>query len=569
MTSGEMTREDRHLRGRAPARHAVSIAAVALCLLFGASAARAADSCEGLKTFTTDHVTVQIAQRVEGSFTEDIVTGRAGRTYTGLRAFCRVRGISRPVPGSQIGFELWMPEPGWNGRLHMVGNGAYVSNLPYKQMIARIEDGDATVATDTGHQGTDLKFGWRQPEKIADFGHRAVHESAVAAKAIVAAFYRRPARYAYFSGCSTGGYQGLAEAQRHPEDFNGIIAGAPGNNRTHLTMAFLWNYLANHRPGDDQHPILTPSDLLLINRAVVKSCDGIDKVVDGVVSDPRQCHFRLTTLSCQPGAAPGTCLTPEQVGAAQKIYDGPKDARTGAQIYPGYPFGTEGVQADAQDKSVGWSGYWSETARADEPSRADLFRYWVFDDPNWNWWTFDWGKDVDRVDAKLSADFNATSTDLSGFSARGGRLMMFMGWQDPVGTPYEAINYYNALVARAPGRTDAERQAAAQRTARLYMIPGMDHCAGGPGATNVSTATRDSVPPIRDAQHDMLLALEAWVEGGQAPGALIGTHYAGNADAATPRPIAFQRPICVFPARPEYIGGPKDAASSFSCVAKR
>jgi feruloyl esterase len=524
--------------------------------LVAATTAHAALSsdCAALKALVIPHVEILVAAPVEGIFHEDFVADRAGRTYQGLKPFCRVRGVSRPVAGSEIGFDVWLPAPeAWSHRLHMIGNGAYVSNISYKQMIARLDDGDVAVATDTGHQGSSLKFGWHHPERIADFGYRAVHESVVAAKAITAAYYSSPARWSYFSGCSTGGYQGLSEAQRYPDDFNGIIAGAPGNNRTSLTLAFLWNYLANHRPGDDQHPILAANDLLLINRAVIAQCDDLDRVHDGVVSDPRRCNFRLASLLCKAGAS-GGCLTKEQIDAAAKIYTGPRDARTGKAIYPGYPFGTEGVLTGPEDKHPGWTGYWSETANPAEPSRADMFRYWVFDDPNWNWWTFDWGNDVDTMRARLGPVFDANQTDLSPFARAGGKLIMFMGWQDPVGTPFEAINYARAVEAKSGKATFL----------RLFMVAGMDHCAGGPGATNMSTATRDSAPPVRDAAHDMTLALYQWVEQGHAPDHLIATRYEDGEDR---HKIAFQRPICAWPSEPVYRGGDTTLAASFACAA--
>jgi len=536
----------------------------AVLALLAAPAFAATDSCAALKALKLPHVEILIAAPVnDGVFTEDFAVGRAARTYRDLEPFCRVRGISRPAPGSEIGFEVWLPMPDrWSRRLHMIGNGAYVSNVSYKQMIARLDDGDVAVATDTGHKGTNLIFGWHHPERIADFGYRAVHESVVAAKAITRAYYARPARWSYFSGCSTGGYQALSEAQRYPKDFDGIIAGAPGNNRTSLTLAFLWNYLANHRPGDDQHPILAASDLVLINRAVVADCDAIDGVRDGVVSDPTRCRFKLATLLCQPGAAAGTCLSQEQIDAAEKIYAGPRDARTGKPIYPGYPFGTEGVMTGPDDPHPGWSGYWSESANPDEPSRAGVFRYWVFDDPKWNWWHFDWGGDVDTMKARLSPVFDANDPDLSPFARAGGKLIMFIGWQDPVGTPIEAINYYRAVEKQAGS------QAAAQASARLFMVPGMDHCAGGPGATNMSTATRESAPPVRDPEHDMTLALYAWVEQNRAPRSLIATRYADTGGDTPPakRPIAFQRPICAWPDRPAYRGGDTKLATSFVCT---
>ena len=543
------------------------LALLASCLAAPAAARGAAD-CTSLKSVDLPHVEIVKAEPVTGSFTEDVSVGRPSRTYTGLPTFCRVYGFSRPVTGSRIGFEVWMPVAGWSGRIHMVGGGAYVSNISYEQMIPRLREGDVAVGTDTGHTGTDLKFGWHHRERIVDFAYRAVHESIVAAKAITRAYYGEPARQSYFSGCSTGGYQGLSEAQRYPEDFDGIIAGAPGSNRTNLTLAFLWNFLANHRPGDDAHAILSRQDLLLINRAVIARCDKLDGVADGVISYPPACRFDLASLRCKRRAAAGSCLDAEQIAAARKIYQGPRDARTGRQIFPPLPLGSEGILSGPQDTTPGWSGYWSEGANPAEPSRADLMRYWVFDDPRWNWWHFDWGKDVDTVDRRLAAIFNATDANLDPFKSAGGKLIMFIGWEDPVGSAWDTIDYYEAVTALAPGASPAERLAATQAFARLYLIPGMGHCAGGPGASHVSTATRDSTPPVLDAEHDMTRALERWVEDRVPPQALIATHYADASGERAPgqRPIAFQRPLCVYPLRPVYRGGPASLASSFACA---
>ena len=550
-------------------RYAFAVVMLALAAIWSApAAADTAANCAALKTLKLPHVEIKIATEIVGSFTEDMAVGRPARTYTHLPAFCRVYGVSTPVPGSRIGFEVWLPVRGWSHRLHMIGGGAYVSNISYEDMIPRLDEGDVAVGTDTGHSGTNLKFGWHHRQRIVDFGYRAVHESAVAAKAITRAYYHQPAAWSYFSGCSTGGYQALSEAQRYPDDFDGIIAGAPGNNRTNLTLAFLWNYLANHHPGDDAHPILSPAALLLINRAVTAACDTLDGVADGVVSYPPACRFDVATLRCHNGDKPGTCLSADEVAAAEKIYAGPKDARTGQQIYPGYPLGTEGEMANSTAAYPGWSGYWAEHADPDEPSRADLFRYWVFDDPDWNWWHFDWGKDVDTVHQRLSSVFDAVNPNLAPFERHGGKLIMFIGWQDPVGSAYEAINYYRSVEALMPGASEAARQAAIEKFVHLYMVPGMGHCAGGPGATNVSTATRDSTPPVLDATHDMTRALHQWVEHGKAPEALIATRYVPGHDGTAPaqRPIAFQRPICVYPKEPAYRGGPTDLASSFACA---
>ncbi|HWM66383.1 MAG TPA: tannase/feruloyl esterase family alpha/beta hydrolase [Steroidobacteraceae bacterium] len=537
--------------------------------LFAVSAAQAAD-CNQLAALALTDAKISTAQSITGGvFTEDTAVGRAGRSYKDLPPFCRVRGTATPAPASEIEFEVWLPQKAWTHRLHMVGNGAYSSNIYYPQMVARLHAGDVAVATNTGHKGSDLSFAIGHPERIVDFAYRAVHESVVAAKAITQEYYGTAPSHSYFSGCSTGGYQALSEVQRYPEDFNGVIAGAPGNNRTHLNMAFLWNFLANHSPGDNTTPLLSVSNLLLINQAVIKSCDSADGVTDGVINDPRQCHFKLQTLLCKHGAGPD-CLTDAQIAAADQIYRGPRDARSGAQIYPGYPFGAEGVVSGPNDRHPGWSAYWSSDDGM-EPDRADFFRYWVFSQPDWNWWKFDWSADVATIDARIGTVFNATSTDLTRFRAAGGKLLMFMGWQDPVGAPAEAINYYQGVEARSSATSATAKRADTQSFLRLFMVPGMGHCAGGPGATHFSTATRDSEPPVSDAKHDMARALEAWVEGGTAPDELIATHYGSPATSTAPGPrtIAFQRPLCVYPKVARYNGGPASAAESFSCAAPK
>ena len=537
----------------------------ALVLLAAATAqARAAD-CAQLLQLSLPHVTVTSAALMEsGSFTDDTRPDEASRTYKDLPVFCRVRGVSRPTSDSAIHFEVWLPQQqAWTGRLFMIGNGAYASYIYYAQMSQRIRAGDVAVATDGGHQGgwDDLSFGVDHPKKILDFAGRAGHESVVAGKAAAAAYFGTAPRYSYMCGCSTGGYQALTAAQRYPDDFDGLIAGDPGNNRSTLNMQFLWNYLANHRQGDDSTPIMSKDDLVFLYQAVMKACDGIDGVTDGVINDPRACHFDVRSLLCADGKNT-ECLTQEKIDAALKIYAGPKDARTGKPVYPGFPFGSEGVETRGEKGFPGWSAYWADQEHPTQPSRADFFRSWVFDDPNWNWWHFNWGSDVDFVHAKMAHDFDANSTDLSAFKAHGGKLIMFMGWADPVGTPFEAINYYNNVEARASGATEAARREATQSFFRLYMVPGMAHCAEGPGAVNFSTATRDSTPPVSDAVHDMAVALQVWVEKGEAPEALIATKYA-DADG---HKIAFQRPLGVFPKVAKYRGGPTELATSFECA---
>ncbi len=495
-----------------------------------------------------------------GVFTEQSATSGKTRKYSELPTFCRVQGLATPVAGSRIGFEVWLPDAAnWSQRLHMVGNGGYGSNLYYAQLATRIRSGDVAVATDTGHTGDTLTFGKDNPEAIVDWGNRAVHESVVAAKAITVAYLGKMPAHSYFSGSSTGGHEALTAAQRHPDDFDGIIAGAPGNNRTNLNLEFLWEFVHNHHPGDNEHPIVPEAKLSIVNAAAVRACDAQDGVSDGVINDPRECHFNLQSLLCKAGEQPD-CLTAEQVTALQAIYAGPRDARNGKQIYPPFPFGSEGVDYDGHP---GWSNFWSDPDHPNEPQRVDFFRYWVFHNPGWNWWEFNWGSDVDTVTRVMGPVVNATNPDLGKFRARGGKLIMFMGWADPVGAAPEAINYYDSVVSRSKAGSPDDRLKDTQSFARLYMVPGMSHTAHGPGATNFSNATRDSAPPVSDPQHDMALALQEWVEDGKAPAELIATHYSkGTGPSGT---VQFQRPLCVYPQVAKYVGGDTSVASSFKC----
>lgn len=484
--------------------------------------------------------------------------------FADLPQFCRVHGFVHPVPDSNIGFEIWLPLGKWSGRLHMVGNGAYMSRIYWPELANRIRQGDVGVATDTGHEGGSLMFGVGHPQRIVDWGQRAVHATVAIAKLVTRAYFGSPPRYSYFSGCSTGGEQALSEAQRYPGDFDGIIAGDPGNYRTTLNMAFLWQFEKNHPSGDDAHPLLGVADLQLLHAAVMNTCDAVDGVKDGVISDPRDCHFDAASLLCKQGTK-GHCLSAEQVSAIRAMYAGPSDPVTGAQIYPGYTLGSEGIVVEPGQKLPGWTEYWANPLKPREPQRADFFSYWVFANPAWNWWRFDWHADPAIVTAAIGPQVDAANPDLQAFADHGGKLIMFMGWADPVGSAFAAPEYYSRveeLTANHMGVKDAVP--AVQKYFRLYMIPGMGHCAGGPGPTNFSTATRDSTPPVRDATHDMTVALEDWVEKDEAPGSLIGTHYADKEKTT----IAFQRPLCVYPAVARYIGGDVKEATSFRCESR-
>jgi len=531
---------------------------VALCIGAApalAQAPKADAECTALARLALPHVTMTAATAERsGLFHEESGADGKPRDHKDLPPFCRVLGTSSPVADSKIGFEIWLPLGGWTGRLQAIGNGAYDDRIYYAQMAQRVRAGDVVVATDTGHKGGDLKFGAGHPEAIVDWGGgRAVHESTVAAKQVATALLGSGPRSSYFAGCSTGGHQALSAAQRYPADYDGIIAGDPGNDRTNLNLTFLWHFLKNHRPGDNSTPILTPDALKLVRQASVAACDGLDGVKDGVISDPRQCKVDLSALACK-GAEDASCLTSPQIEAMKAMYAGPTDTRTGKPLYAPFLPGSEGSIAKETDRRPGWSSYWANTRKPDEPQRVDSIRLWVYDDPAWDWWKFDWAKDIDTVRSKLAPMIDATDPDLSAFRAHGGRLIMFMGWDDPVGAALDIVGYY-------------EKLAAPEGYARLYMVPGMVHCAEGAGATNFSTATRDSVPPVSDARHDMGIALRDWVESKTAPQEIIATRFEGPNATEGKGTIAFQRPLCAWPKVAKYKGGPTEKAESFSCEA--
>ena len=513
-------------------------AAMALAAMISAAIqharAQAADSCAALAG------TVLTGARVESAEanTTGTVAGGRGAALTAVPAFCRVRGLATPAPRSRIHFEAWLPLAGWNGRIQMIGNGGYSSSFSANELAALVRQGAAAVATDTGHDGAELDFGYGNDDAIADWGNRAVHESIVAAKALATRFYGRAPRYSYFAGCSTGGHQALMEAQRYPADFDGILAGDPGNNRTNLNFGFLWQFLANHEPGDNRNPILAAADLALVNRAAMKQCDALDGVTDSVITDPRQCKFAPVQLRCTAGKTP-ECLSERQVRALEQMVAGARRRDTGAVIYPGWPVGSE-----APEGAGGWQTYWANPARTDEPQRVDYFRHWVFNDANWNWWSFDWGRGVDTARVRMAPLVDAVSPDLSAFERRGGRIIFYQGWADPVVSATDTIAYYERMSAATPR---------ASGFSALFLVPGMGHCTGGPGATDFASGT--------DASGNIALALQDWVEKGAKPSRIQAVHRPARQGGNS-----FSRPLCVWPAQAHYNNsGSVDDAANFTC----
>ncbi|HSR05533.1 MAG TPA: tannase/feruloyl esterase family alpha/beta hydrolase, partial [Bryobacteraceae bacterium] len=330
-----------------------------------------------------------------------------------LPSHCRIAAVLKPSSDSEIGIEVWMPATDWNGKFQAVGNGGWAGVISFQAMALALHEGYATASTDTGHQGNgqDASFALGHPEKITDFSYRAVHEMTVKAKAMIMSYYGRAPRLSYWNGCSTGGRQGLMEAQKYPEEFDGIIAGAPANYQTHLHA---WSVAMGVAALKDKASNLSPANLRMIHQAVLATCDAADGVKDGLLNDPRRCHFDPSTLRCATSTSEN-CLTAPQVEAVKKMYT-PVKTQSGTLIFPTFEPGSE----------LGW------TVLAGGPEPASVatgtFAYLVYKNPKWDWRTFDAERDTALAD---STDIiNATNPDLSAFQSRGGKLLMYHGWND-------------------------------------------------------------------------------------------------------------------------------------------
>jgi hypothetical protein len=365
-----------------------------------------------------------------------------------------------------------MPATNWNGKFQGIGNGGFAGTIGYTALADAVAHGYAAASTDTGHEATgqtpNAEWALKHPEKIADFGYRAIHETAVTAKHVIAAFYGDAPQHSYFNSCSNGGRQALMEAERYPADYDGIIAGAPANYWTHLLASAASGVKATLSEAASYIPA---SKLPAIEAAALAQCDALDGVKDGVIENPMACHFDPSVLRCK-GAESDACLTGPQLTALGSIYGGLKDAK-GQQVFPGLSPGAEGEP-----------GAWGSWVTGDAPQKSQMYYFstqffenMVYDDPAWRFQSFDPDRDTKAADDKLAAVLNSTNPDLSAFRQRGGRLIIYHGWADPAIPAVNAVNFYLSMTAKM-GMT------ASGEIARLYMVPGMGHCGGGPGPTS-------------------------------------------------------------------------------------
>jgi feruloyl esterase len=466
-------------------------------------------------------------------------------TLTDLPSFCRVQGLSKPSSDSNIYYEVWLPTQ-WNGRFLSSGEGGYVGALNYTRrgldggLDEIIRRGYATTSTDTGHVATDTFWAIGHPERAKDYLYRSKDLVTMAAKGLIAAYYGHPAKYSYFNSCSNGGRQALKEAQWYPDDYDGYVVGAPWNFQSHSNAGFVWNAQALSAPG----AAIPVEKLPAINGKVLAACDGADGLVDGVIANPAACKFNPDVLACN-GADTNSCLTPPQLTALKKIYAGPRNPRTGRKIFPGFEVGGE----------LTWTGLVTNLTASGLGN--GYFANLTFEDPAWDYRTFDFDQDMAFADRKVGSLGNAIETDLSPAKRRGVKLIQYHGWNDQTLQPAYSPQYYEA-VTRAMGGLERT-----QDFYRLFMVPGMTHCYFGPGATSFG-AVGQQLPPTRDSVHDIQKALEAWVERGIAPDRIIATKYTD--DAATTRTILLQRPLCPYPKVAQYKGhGDTNDAKNFAC----
>jgi hypothetical protein len=519
-------------RHRRRAARCLQAGAALATTAFVAAAPAKADSCLNLaKTFHRPNTTITTSQSVPaGTFNSP-----AG-PIANLPKFCRVAGFTTPTSDSHINFEVWVPESGWNLKYLQIGCGGFCGSISYSSMGEPLRRGYAVAATDDGHEASGIDASWAvgHPQKVIDFGYRSLKETTDVAKDIIMAFKANSARRSYFMGCSDGGREALMEAQRSPNDFDGIVAGSPANYWTHLFTGFVWdqNALAATSSGD-----LSQSDLNVMSSAMLAQCAGHDGGLktDQFLNNPLACHFNPAKLS----------LTADKVQAVEKIFSGPPG------IFPGYRVG-----GDEASNSANWPLWLTDTSSPANGLQGlfgtNFFEFIVFPNSGWTPTTNSPAENAQQADVRVGAILNSIDPDLRPYKSRGGVLIQYVGWGDTAISPQNDINYHQAVTQEMGDTRDFYR---------LFMVPGMAHCGGGPGPNAFGQGVNGPNPS--DASDDILTALDQWVENHHAPDKIVATKYV-NDDPT--QGIAFQRPLCPFPQFAKYKGGSTTSAASFACV---
>ncbi len=485
---------------------------------FATAALAQSDQCKAMADLKLDAVRITAAEHIAPGwkFPPSLFNAFLGPRAVSRHSFCRVALTIE----KEIKVEVWLPDV-WNLRFEAVGNGGLTGALNYPSMAEAVDAGFASASTDTGHVTPkgffDSDWVAGHSDRVRNFAYRAHHLMAVTAKKVIAAYYGRPARKNYFTGCSSGGWQGLSEAQRYPDDYDGIVAGAPANNFVRLqSSGFVDAYWHRQNPKGD----IPPAKLAMLAKAMLEQCDASDGLKDGIITDPRLCRFDYRKVQCKAGDRPD-CLTKAQVARAKHLY-GPQSTRRGLKLYPGKALGAVVIP------------------HIDFPAGSDPFNNTMMilalkHRPSWRTATFNPDRDIPPLEKELGAELDATNPDLSAFKAHGGKLLMYQGWGDNILSPYNTLDYFHAVEKKTPG---------ADTFVRLFMIPTMGHCAGGIGPN----------------AFDSNAAIVDWVEHDEAPERLIGYHVAKDGT------IGMTRPLCAEPDVAVYKGsGSTDDAANFVC----
>jgi feruloyl esterase len=513
----------------------------AVAALTGWAAPAAAAECGELAGMSLPNGRVTAATVVApGAFEQpglpgNLPPGVANAAYRDLPSFCRVQATLTPSSDSDIKVEVWLPGESWNGKFVGIGNGIWAGQLSYSQLADPLSRGYAVATTDTGHTGNGMTAEWAigHPEKLVDFGHRAVHEMAKTAKSAIQAYYGSAPKISLWNSCSTGGRQGLMAAYRYPDDFDAISAMAPANPMTDLMTQTMWaGWQPNRAPG----AAISMPKMAALHQAAVKQCDRLDGLEDGVIGRPDACDFDPATIQCTAGDG-DQCLTPTQVETARALYNGIPDPR-GGTLLGGWPAGSE-MQLGALTQGP-----------QPFPVALTYFSMLTYGDrPNWGWKTFDYFRGVYDAREFGAGTLNVPSDGLGAFFARGGKLLLSHGWNDGLIPAGNTLLFYRGLYHSLP-------QSQAQQQLRLFMAPGMDHCSGGEGPS----------------QFDTLAVIDDWATTGQAPNRILATRPVNappgmpGAPAAPPRE-PMSRPLCPYPAYAEYTGSGDTAdAANFRCV---
>jgi feruloyl esterase len=508
--------------------------------------------CTDTLSYTLPNATVTFAQPYTAG---QVVSGNT----VAPAGLCRVAGTIKPGPRSNVHFEVWIPTDGsWNGKYEQIGNGGFAGSISLGNIANAVSRGYAAAATDDGTSGppSGAPAFIGNPDVLLDYGYRAVNSTGIVSKMIITTLMGQAPMYSYFVGCSDGGREALQEAQRYPQDFNGIIVGSPVNDQVgEFGASYLYNAQATlNGPQTNGVPdaYIPSSRLSVLTNAVLAACVGKDGGVatDLYLNDPQQCKFDPGVVQCTDGQDPTTCLTAAQVAAARKLYTGPHDGPI--LLFPG-------LEPGGEAQTSGWTTWITGASSSAQSSQYTLgsgFGCALMQGvATCNYLAIDVVAQDDTARQTLQPILSSVNPDLSAFKARGGKMIQYAGWSDAAIPPQNGLNYFRKVNQTIGDTSDFYR---------VFMAPGMAHCNNGLGPNAFGNGTANG--PVIDADHDLLKALERWVEQGTAPDRIIATHYNNNSSS---QGVQFQRPLCPYPQRAQYVGsGDPNNAANFACVTR-